>query len=201
MCSPVGQGTGDAPCGVVNPLSKSALAPWFLLWGVSESGLHPLEERQFAPRAGFGKAFYWEEAGDSAYGRRVCGGNLVLYPHPQRHLAPGEEPLATPALLPGTVELEPFNRDKITFLKTTKQLNTDTALCAFFLYLAAPCRDALAPAIQAASYDLTSKPTTTTTNHSHRLCHALACADPAAGATHPSRAQAPGPPHLAPRGS
>lgn len=61
VSSPAGRGTGNAPHGAVNTLSKSALALWFQLWGVSESGLHPLGERLSGPRTGFGKAFGWEE--------------------------------------------------------------------------------------------------------------------------------------------
>ena len=56
-----GRGKGDALRGTANILSKSALTLWFQLGGISESGLHPSEERLFAPRTGFGKAFGWEE--------------------------------------------------------------------------------------------------------------------------------------------
>lgn len=116
MSSPAGRGTGNSLHGV----SRSALALWFQLWGVSESGLHPLQERLFAPRTGFGELSIgrrWEKVPTA---EEFVKGIWCFAPCPQRHLAPSEEPLATPAPLPGTVKLEPFNRDKKTFLKTTK---------------------------------------------------------------------------------
>lgn len=74
-----GRGTSDALHGTVNTLSRSVLALCLQLWHVSESGLHPLGERLFAPRSGFGKVLCWEEEeGKGAQGWRVCKGNSVL---------------------------------------------------------------------------------------------------------------------------
>lgn len=58
------------------------------------------------------KASSWEEEGEGAYSRRVLKGIWCFVPHSQRYPAPIEEPLDTSARLPGTVELEPFNREQ-----------------------------------------------------------------------------------------
>lgn len=55
-------------------------------------------------------------------------------PCPQRHLAPSEEPLARPAQLPGTVELEPFNRDKKNIFKNNKVIKHRYSPVCFFVF-------------------------------------------------------------------
>lgn len=123
---------------------------------------------------------------------------------PLPHILKGTElpvrSLCSISPLSGTVKLENYNRNKKkkqtltrnkkVILKNNKVISHQYSHVWFDFPLAAPRRDALAPAIRAVSYPLTSKPSSSTKNQQHQEPAALpplTCTSPGTEHTQPTQ--------------